>query len=108
MRPRSRNASRVRKEEGLAVPSASIHGATPHDWRRVREGALLSPGWRSKERQSGVAQLGYTPRVKKGSVAEENAKARLNLVHTTRAFENGEAAFGARYIKHGFARAQEN
>jgi hypothetical protein len=45
--------------------------------------------------------------VKKSSAAEV-AKANLNLARTTRAFEHGENAFGARYIKPGFARAPED
>jgi hypothetical protein len=45
--------------------------------------------------------------VKKGSSAED-AAARANLVHTTRAFEHGGSAFGARYIKQGFARTAES
>jgi hypothetical protein len=45
--------------------------------------------------------------VKKSSAADV-AKANLNLVRTTRAFEHGENAFGAKYIKRGFARAPDD
>jgi hypothetical protein len=44
--------------------------------------------------------------VKKSSAAE-TAKANLDLVHTTRAFEHGHQAFGAQYIQSGFARSPE-
>lgn len=44
----------------------------------------------------------------KKSSATETAKANLNLVQTTRAFEHGESAFGAKYIQSGFARAPED
>jgi len=44
----------------------------------------------------------------KKSPASETAKANLNLVLTTRAFENGENAFGAQYIKRGFARTPDD
>lgn len=44
----------------------------------------------------------------KKSSAAETAKANLNLVQVTRAFEHGEGAFGAQYIKRGFARTPED
>ena len=44
----------------------------------------------------------------KKSSATETAKANLNLVQATRAFEHGENAFGAKYIKSGFARTAED
>ena len=44
----------------------------------------------------------------KKSSAAEAAKAALSLVRTTRAFEHGENAFGAKYIKSGFARAPDD
>lgn len=51
--------------------------------------------------------IGLCSRPVKESAADLATRT-ANLVHTTRAFEHGEAAFGARYVKPGFARTPED
>ena len=54
------------------------------------------------------AIVDYALVVKNASGMEEAAKASQKVVRTGRAFEHGEAAYGARNLKPGFARAPEN